>query len=86
MSKFRKQPAPEKTPLQTPVLASAGAYGLSPFSALDSYSPPPYLNGDLFSTLREAIPIIDTAIYKLVRLTGGFQVVCADERFNALLR
>ncbi len=85
MSKFRKQPAPEKTPLQTPVLASTGAYGLSPFSALDSYSPPPYLNSDLFSTLREAIPIIDTAIYKLVRLTGGFQVVCADERFDPLL-
>ena len=29
---------------------------------------------DLYRSLREAIPVIDTAIYKLVRLTGGFNV------------
>ena len=29
---------------------------------------------ELYRMLREAIPIIDTAIYKLVRLTGGFKV------------
>lgn len=29
---------------------------------------------ELYKMLREAIPIIDTAIYKLVRLTGGFTV------------
>lgn len=29
---------------------------------------------ELYRMLREAIPVIDTAIYKLVRLTGGFTV------------
>ena len=29
---------------------------------------------ELYRNLREAVPIIDTAIYKLVRLTGGFSV------------
>ena len=29
---------------------------------------------ELYRHLREAVPIIDTAIYKLVRLTGGFSV------------
>ena len=36
--------------------------------------PSAVINPDLYRSLREAVPIIDTAIYKLVRLTGGFQV------------
>ena len=43
------------------------------------------MQGDLFCALREAIPIVDTAIYKLIRLTGGFQVVCTDARFQGVL-
>lgn len=49
---------------------------------LDSYTP---LGGNqtrLYYALREAVPIIDTAIFKTVRLTGGFEVRCADERLQ----
>ncbi len=80
MAKFRKKT--QSTAVQTPVLAGAGAYGAQPFSALTGFTPPPSVGGDLYRTLREAIPVIDTAIYKLVRLTGGFQVECADRRFQ----
>ena len=41
---------------------------------LDSYTP---LGGNqtrLYYALREAVPIIDAAIFKTVRLTGGFEV------------
>ena len=49
---------------------------------LDSYTP---LGGNqprLYYALREAVPIIDAAIFKTVRLTGGFEVRCADERLQ----
>ena len=43
----------------------------------------------LYRALREAIPVLDAAIVKLVRLTGGFDVRCADplaeERLRAFL-
>ena len=32
----------------------------------------------LYYSLREAVPVIDAAILKIVRLTGGFRAVCAD--------
>lgn len=68
-----------------PVLASVGAPFTQPFGALGTYSVPPALCGDLYRTLREAIPVIDAGIYKLVRLTGGFQPICADKRFQPIL-
>lgn len=33
----------------------------------------------LYTALRENVPIIDAAILKLLRLTGGFKVVCGDK-------
>ena len=35
---------------------------------------------DLYSALRESVPIIDAAIGKIVRLTGSFEIVTADGR------
>ena len=40
---------------------------------------------ELFDRLRAAVPIIDAAIMKLIRLTGGFRLVCGDERFQKQL-
>lgn len=48
--------------------------GNHPFEALNNYIPHTVCQPELYRMLREAIPIIDTAIYKLVRLTGGFTV------------
>ena len=70
---------------QKPALAVGGGSPAHPFGALWAYTPPPAVQGDLFCALREAIPIVDTAIYKLIRLTGGFQVVCTDARFQGVL-
>ncbi len=44
-----------------------------PFELLNSY-PISVGQPEVYKMLREAIPIIDTAIHKLVRLTGGFIV------------
>ena len=83
MRKSRKKAAP--APRGNPALAVGGTAQSLPFSALVAYNPPPAVTGDLFSALREAVPVIDAAIYKLVRLTGGFQAVCKDARFQPIL-
>lgn len=39
----------------------------------------------LYTALRENVPIIDAAILKLLRLTGGFKVVCGDRSMQKSL-
>ncbi len=56
-----------------------------PFSSLKTYAPMSDANLNLYSALREAVPIIDAAILKLTRLTGGFSVKCADKSAQAKL-
>lgn len=51
-----------------------------PFSMLDGYVP---LGGGeigLYRAIREAVPVVDAAIIKIIRLTGGFEVRCPDRR------
>lgn len=40
---------------------------------------------ELYSKLREEVPIIDACIGKIIRLTGGFKVTALDERFQPIL-
>lgn len=56
--------------------------GGHPFGAIGGYTP---LNGGaaLYGAMREALPVLDAAICKLVRLAGGFQVACGDRRAQA---
>ena len=50
-----------------------------PFAVLDSYVP--LGGGDiaLYRAIREAVPVVDAAILKIIRLAGGFEVRCADK-------
>ena len=52
--------------------------GRQMFGALDSYVP--LRDGDMtrYRMVREAVPVVDAAICKLVRLTGGVRAVCGD--------
>lgn len=51
-----------------------------PFLPLSSYSPFCAPDAELYRALREAVPIIDAAIQKLVRLLGGFEVRCENAK------
>lgn len=37
---------------------------------------------ELYDRLRNAVPVIDAALMKVIRLTGGFKVICSDERLQ----
>ena len=51
-----------------------------PFGSVKAYVP--LIGGEyrLYRSMREAVPILDAAITKLVRLTGGFSVECGQGR------
>lgn len=54
--------------------------GRHPFGALDRYVPLQEAEGRLYRAIREALPIVDAAILKLIRLCGGVSVVCQEPR------
>ena len=52
--------------------------GRHPFGLLDGYVP--LKNGEiaLYRSIREAVPIVDAAILKLIRLAGGARATCRE--------
>ncbi len=52
--------------------------GRHPFVQLDGYVPLHRGEIALYRAIREAVPVVDAAICKLVRLCGGVSVVCRD--------
>ena len=40
---------------------------------------------ELYDRLRYAVPVIDAAIMKVIRLTGGYRLISSDERYQELL-
>ena len=61
-----------------------------PFGALRSFIPLGTGEERMYRQLREAVPVLDAAVGKLVRLTGGFQVQCrskeSQQRLEQFLR
>ncbi len=50
-----------------------------PFGIIDGYVPLGRAQNRLYYALREAVPVIDAAIFKTVRLTGCFRAKCSDK-------
>ncbi|OUO42456.1 phage portal protein [Flavonifractor sp. An306] len=53
--------------------------GRHPFGALDGYVPLRHGEIAIYRAIREAVPIVDAAIWKLIRLTGGVTVTCREK-------
>ena len=60
--------------------AQLRASGRHPVLQLDGYVPLGRGEIGLYRAIREAVPVVDAAICKLVRLCGGVKVVCRDRR------
>ena len=56
-----------------------------PFSLLDGYVPLGSTETRLYRMIREAVSVVDAAILKIVRLTGGFEARCTDKKAQAEL-
>lgn len=72
LKKDKGKPGPKAT-VQTVNAFTANSH---PFSALHNYMPFTDAEYSLYTSLREAVPVIDAAICKTVRLLGTFTVLC----------
>ena len=72
MKWFRKQTAPAGASVQ---LREAGHH---PFGLLGQYVPMRSGEIRLYRAVREAVPVVDAAIYKLIRMVGGVTAACSD--------
>ncbi len=54
-----------------------------PFGALNRYMPMGTGETALYRAIREGVPIVDAAVWKLTRLCGGVGVKCGDSRAQA---
>lgn len=73
---FFKRKKKESDAMVFPAPSSSGKH---PFQSLYDYSPLTLTEIELYSSLKEAVPIIDAAIDKTVRLIGNFEVVPEDK-------
>lgn len=57
-----------------------------PFTYLSSYTPLYSPDDRLYKSVREGLPIIDSAITKIIRLMGGFEFSCGDENADEAMK
>ena len=80
----------ETAQAQSPAAVQVRPAQTHPFRRMDGYVPLHRPEFALYRSIREAIPVVDAAILKLVRLAGGVGVRCGDkaveERLNHFLR
>lgn len=70
--KAKRSAAPRTAASATQLRSGQG----HPFGSVRSYVPLGGGEARLYQSMREAVPLLDAAIGKLVRLTGGFHVEC----------
>lgn len=70
----KAKPAPEPVGDQVQIRAASR----HPFHMLDGYIPLGSPEFSIYRAIREAVPVVDAAIAKLIRLAGGVTVSCQD--------
>ncbi len=73
----RQKPKNQSSEMSTTV-AQTGSFSSHPFSDLNGYMSMS-VNNRVYRILRESVPIIDSAISKIVRLMGGFEIVTGNK-------
>lgn len=77
----RKKETPESAVVAVPQISNRS----HPFTSLSSYNPMSGYDIALYRSLREAVPVIDAAIYKIIRLIGTFRVTVDNQQAENLL-
>lgn len=77
----------KKNNIQPKIAQTVTGYSFSnPFNLFNSYVPLNNSQDLLYASLREAIPIIDSAINKLVRLLGVFEIATGNKKVDRELQ
>lgn len=75
MKLFKKK----SIPAVTPEIATVQRNSVIPMRFPDVIDP---FEKELYDRLRNAVPVIDSALMKIIRLTGGFKVICSEEKLQ----
>ena len=78
--------AKNKSKADATVQTSLSKANTHPFLNIENYSPYQKKQYELYRSLREAVPIIDAAISKIIRLIGTFDIECEDKTAQSSLR
>lgn len=78
MTLFKRRQKPGQSPPAIAVQTRPACR--HPFLAVDQYIPLSTPETKLYRAMREAIPVIDAALYKIQRLIGGFRLTCDNPR------
>lgn len=81
MALFKREKRGEGKPVPAQVQMREGSQ--HPFRLIDGYLPLHKPEFGLYRSIREAVPVVDAAILKLIRLAGGLSVVCGDKGAEA---
>ena len=74
-----------KEPPEKPAPVQLRPADRHPFSLIDGYVPLHQPEFSLYRAIREAVPVVDAAVMKVIRLAGGLSVTCPDPRAEAEL-
>ena len=74
-----------KEPPEKPAPVQLRPADRHPFSLIDGYVPLHQPEFSLYRAIREAVPVVDAAVLKLVRLAGGVGVTCQDKEAEQAL-
>ncbi len=77
--KFKQKKAPEPN---LAVQTSSYSKKEHPFYSISKYNTGSKNHQKLYLAIREAVPIIDAAISKIIRLIGNFKIVCDDKQIE----
>lgn len=73
-------------PSDNSVAVQTGSAAFHPFSALSGFNPSQRYEARVYRSLREGVPIIDSAVSKIVRLMGGFEFSTGNEALDGEMK
>ncbi len=79
---FKKDKKSPSAPSGAETAVMTSSLSAHPFWQLSGYVPMSGANGKIYKSLREAVPIIDAAICKIVRLMGGFEFKTGNDALD----
>lgn len=86
MGIFNREKKDAQTLEQGTVSVQTGGAATHPFCQLNGYTPLHTVSNRVYDSLREGVPIIDSAINKIIRLMGGFEIVTGDDNLDMQIK
>lgn len=83
MGIFKRERKNGETPsVDSSTSVQTSSQSTHPFKYLNGYTPLANMDNQVYKSIREGVPLIDSAINKIIRLMGGFEIKTGDEALD----